>query len=291
MNHLPLSCNLKSVIFNYLNKSKDEIKLLNYRNSRIIKYMKGLFTTNFKFITQRKFNEYWHNSIINSIHVGYTININNKFVIYLEYKYILNKNISVSIDYICHINKLKRQICNVESDIILERFNENFNEDINHQLNNLLNYIELFYICKYCFSVCWEKENKIQEICNKCININYEDKYEICSLCNLKCKIDTQLCKLKCNHYFHLNCISNIKTYEFKCYYYIKCPICNINCLYVYMNNKIFEIDEWLYIHYEDDIEEEEEIKEKEENINIKDIEKNELKVINTDEINLPKYY
>jgi hypothetical protein len=57
------------------------------------------------------------------------------------------------------------------------------------------------------------------------------------------------------------------------------------------MNNKIFEIDEWLYIHYEDDIEEEEEIKEKEENINIKDIEKNELKVINTDEINLPKYY
>jgi hypothetical protein len=202
-----------------------------------------------------------------------------------------NEEIIVNINYICYINKLKRQICKPKSDIVLKQFNMNFNKNINSQLNYLIDYIETIFMCKYCFSFCWDDGNKITEICNKCINIEYNDKYETCSLCDLKCKIDLYLCKLKCNHYFHLECISNIKTYDLKYTDYIKCPICNTNCLYVYVNNKKFEFDKFLYICYNNETEfDEQENKELTEKINLKDVEKMELNIIDNDKINLPKY-
>ena len=218
-----------------MNKSKEQIKSLEVPNN--IKYMNQILPKHC-WITQKQFNFIWYNNITNYtdnkiiVHENFTIEI---YYDDISYDNIINQTITV---FISHLNKLVRYTdCPT---IDLKNFHLKFDKNINDQLTELLRYIQLVNVCKKCFLFYNKKmENNI---CDECINRELIKTNKICSICNLDI-FDDQICKLKCNHYFHLNCISTGITYCSYYNYYIKCPKCDINCCFVYTKNKQFKID------------------------------------------------
>lgn len=227
------------MIFNYLNISVKDVKTKHKEMITHMNYMDFLVASKYGLFEKKFISKYYKNIIIDRD--NFEITPNNYFYIDIDYK--LDNSIdefnidefNVIIHFTCWLVKLSRTY---EHSFKIRPFSE----DIQQYLLNIVKYVESIFVCKNCYSFCY-KGNILSELCDQCLNDTDSNKYEKCECCYLNVKVDRRICRTRCDHYFHLDCIKNIKTYSNDGHVFMKCPKCNIRIFYVYLDDKPFHFE------------------------------------------------